>query len=189
MLFDYEVSLGFVNSKAHGTMIANELTGLSDGFESRGEDPVNVAVLTGQVDVPELADVIAKVEPADMSVPRSDRVRAIVGTSVVSHGVDLEGLNVLIMAGLPSTTADYIQATSRSGRTHVGAVITIYDDYQRRESSAFTHFVSTHRLIDVLVEPVPVNRYAHRAAQRTLPSVVMALLWHLARDPSLSPPS
>jgi hypothetical protein len=189
LLFDYEVSLGFVNSKAHGTMIANELISLSDRFESINEDRIRVEVLTGQVDVPKLAEVIAKVEKSTIADPRSDRVRAVVGTSVVSHGVDLERLNVLIMAGLPSTTADYIQATSRSGRTHVGAVITVYDDFQRRESSAFTHFVSTHRLIDVLVEPVPVNRFAHRAAQRTLPSVVMALLWHLARDPSLNPPS
>lgn len=189
LLFDYEVSLGFVNSKAHGTMIANELAALSDRFESEGQDRLIVPVLTGEVSVPELADVITKVERATLATPRSERVRAVVGTSVVSHGVDLERLNVMVMAGLPSTTADYIQATSRAGRTHVGVVVTVYDDFQRRESSAFTHFGSTHRLMDVLVEPVPVNRYAHQAVQRTLPAVVMAILWDLARNQNLSPPS
>lgn len=189
LLFNYEVSLGFVNSKAHGTLIADTITALSDQYASRNEDRVAAVVLTGEVSVPELADAIARIEDARPTEPRVNRLRALVGTSVVSHGVDLDRLNLMVMAGLPSTTADYIQATSRSGRTHVGAVVTVFDDFQRRESSTFTHFISTHRLIDVLVEPVPVNRFAARAARRTVPSLVMALLWDLAREPQYNAPA
>ena len=188
VLFDYEVSLGFVNSKNAGAQISDAISQLSAHLEARGEDRILRRVLTGEVDVPELADAIDLIEDASPTMPRSERLRALVGTSVVSHGVDLERLNLMVMAGLPSTTADYIQATSRSGRTHVGLVVTVYDHYQRRESSSFSHFLSTHRLLDTLVEPVPVNRYADRAIERTLPGVVTALLWDLARDPRFAGP-
>lgn len=188
VLFDYEVSLGFVNSKNAGAQISDALSQLSAQLEARGEDLILRRVLTGEVDVPELADAIDLIEDASPTMPRSERLRALVGTSVVSHGVDLERLNLMVMAGLPSTTADYIQATSRSGRTRVGLVVTVYDHYQRRESSSFSHFLSTHRLLDTLVEPVPVNRYADRAIERTLPGVVTALLWDLARDPRFAGP-
>ena len=189
LLFDYEVSLGFVNSKNAGAQVTDEIVQLSARLEAAGEDRVRNTVLSGEVDVPELAETIDRVEDATLSIPRSDRLRAIVGTSVVSHGVDLERLNVMVMAGLPSTTADYIQATSRSGRTHVGLIVTVYTHFQRREASSFSHFLSAHRLLDILVEPVPVNRYAERAVERTLPAIAAALLWDLARNPRFAGPA
>ena len=39
-----------------------------------------------------------------------------------------------------------------------------------------------------MVEPVPVNKYAENAVSRTLPGIVVALLWDLARDPSFNCP-
>lgn len=189
LLFLYELSLGFVNSKAHGAMIRDEFGGLNADLNHANEDQVTTRVLTSEVPVPELAEVIDLVEDADLSTPRSQRLRAIVGTSVVSHGVDLERLNTMVMAGLPPTTADYIQATSRSGRTHVGLVVTVFDHFSKREASTFTNFLSTHRLLDRLVEPVPVNKYAKNAVVRTLPALVVALLWDLARDPRFSAPN
>ncbi len=182
VLFNYEVSLGFVNSKNAGAQISDAIAQLSAELEARGQDRVLRRVLSGEVDVPELAEVIELIEDAQQATPRSDRLRALVGTSVVSHGVDLERLNLMVMAGLPPTTADYIQATSRSGRTYVGLVATVYDRFSRREASSFSNFLSTHRLLDTQVEPVPVNRFASRAIERTLPGVVTALLWDLARD-------
>jgi hypothetical protein len=121
-------------------------------------------------------------------IPRADRLRALVGTSVVSHGVDLERLNLMTMTGFPATVADYIQASSRAGRTHAGLIVTVFDHYSLREASTFAHFLSTHRFLDRLVEVVPINKYARRAVHRTLPAIVMALLWDLARDSRLNPP-
>jgi hypothetical protein len=188
LLFDYEVSLGYVNSKPHGDQIAEELGRLSDLLEDRGGDRIDLRVLTGQVKIADLAEPIGRIEEEDLAVPRARRLRALVGTSVVSHGVDLERLNVLVMAGLPTTVADYIQATSRSGRTHVGLVVTVFDAYSRRERSTFVNFVSSHRFLERMVEPVPVNKYAYFGADRTLPGIAMALLWDLARRPSLNGP-
>ncbi len=188
LFFNYEVSLAYVNNKSHGDLIEDELARLSRLLEDRGRDRITIRKLTGEVRVTELAEAIERIEDAVLTDPRLDRLRALVGTSVVSHGVDLERLNTMVMAGLPTTVADYIQATSRSGRAHVGLVVTVFDTYQRRERSSFINFMSFHRFLDRLVEPVPVNKFARFGADRTLPGIVMALLWDLCRDPNLEAP-
>ena len=188
LLFDYEVALSYVNSKSHGSKIDEELGQLSDNLENGGFDRLRRVVLTGQVPIPDLSDAIERVQTDRVSTPRSERLRSLVGTSVVSHGVDLDRLNMLIMAGMPTTAADYIQVTARSGRTHAGLVVTVYDPFSRRERSMFTNFPSYHRFLDQMVTPVPVNKYAWFVANRTLPGMAMALFYDLARDPSFSAP-
>lgn len=180
-LFNYEVTLGYVNSKTHGDQIAEEIARLSERLESSGGCKIPFKVLTGEVTVSELAEAINRIEQETLKQPRSERLQALVGTSVISHGVDLERLNIMVLAGLPTTTADYIQSTSRSGRTHAGIVATVFDVFSRRERSTFTHFESFHRFLNRMVEPVPVNKYAFFAASRTLPGIVMALFWDLCR--------
>ena len=189
LLFDYEVSLAYVNSKPAGDAISDELDALSLAFEAAGSDRIERRVLTGAVRLAELAEPITRIEEETLAVPRAERLRALVGTSVVSHGVDLVRLNCLVMTGLPPTTADYIQASSRSGRARVGLIVTVFDPFSRRERSAYGNFLSTHRFLDRMVEPVPVNKYARFGFERTLPGIAMALLWDAARDPSLSPPA
>jgi Helicase conserved C-terminal domain len=188
LLFNYEVSLGYVNSKAHGSKLEEELRALSDTLDHEGRGALQRVVLTGQVSLPELADALDRVQGEQRTLERARRLRALVGTSVVSHGVDLDRLNVLVLAGMPTTAADYIQVTARSGRSHAGLVVTVYDAFARRERSLFSNFASYHRFLDQMVTPVPVNKYAFFVADRTVPGLVLALLHDLARDPSLDPP-
>ncbi|MBO3084099.1 helicase-related protein [Cellulomonas fengjieae] len=188
LLFNYEVSLGYVNSKAHGSKLEEELRSLSSDMEHDGLGAVQHVVLTGQVPIPDLAEAISRVQNETLATDRAERLRAMVGTSVVSHGVDLDRLNVLIMAGMPTTAADYIQVTARSGRTHAGLVVTVYDAFSRRERSLFTNFASYHQFLDQMVTPVPVNKYAYFVASRTVPGLALALLHDLARDPAMNAP-
>lgn len=188
LLFSYEVSLGYVNSKAHGAKLDEELGLLSDELEACGRGAVDRVVLTGQVPIPDLAHAIGRVQGEQRSLEREKRLRALVGTSVVSHGVDLDRLNVLVLAGVPTTAADYIQVTARAGRTHAGLVVTVYDSFNRRERSLFSNFASYHRFLDQMVTPVPVNKYAFFVADRTVPGIALALLHDLAREPALNGP-
>ena len=189
MLFNYELSLAYVNSKIHGDQIADDLRELAQRFVDQDQDDLGMRVLTGDVRIAELAEPISRIEKDTLETPRSDRIRALVGTSVVSHGVDLERLNMLVMSGLPPTVADYIQASSRSGRKHVGLVVTVFDALSKRERSTFVNFNSFHQFLDRMVAPVPVNKYAYFGAERTLPGIVVALLWDLALDPDLEGPA
>ena len=188
LLFNHEASLSYVNTRQHGVLIADDLRKLSSELEEYAGEAFRFTTLTGDVPISELASAIAELEDATLDETRGERLRGIVGTSVVSHGVDLARLNMMVMCGMPPTVADYIQATSRAGRIYVGLVIPVFDDFQRRESSFFTYFESTHMFLERMVEPVPLNRYARHSVDRTLPALAMSLLWDMARDPRFNPP-
>jgi hypothetical protein len=172
-LFNYELSLGYVNSKRDGDAIANKLDAYVKDF---GGDPLVVRFLSGDNTLNEIADVLRVIDEQKATDPRDQRLRANVGTSVVSHGVDLDRLNMLVMNWMPSNIAGYIQATSRSGRTHVGLVISGYDRAKLRDRSMFHYFLPHHRFLQELVAPVPVNRFAKFAIGRTAPGLVCAII-------------
>lgn len=182
MLFDYELALAYVNSKAHGVAILDDLNRVSENLINVGSDRVRSEYLTGETTLGELAAIIAAIQDASGGTSRADRIRAMVGTSVVSHGVDLDRLNFEVLAGMPPSYAHYIQATARAGRSHVGLVIDIFDRANRRETSMYQSFLTTHGALERMVEPVPVNRFASRAVERTLPGIVCALLWDETRN-------
>ena len=182
MLFDYELALAYVNAKAHGVTVQEDLHRLSESLINAGSDGVRSEYLTGETPLGELAGVIAAIQGDTVATPRTDRIRALVGTSVISHGVDLDRLNFEVLAGMPPSYAHYIQATARAGRTHLGLVVSVFDRGNRRETSMYQSFATTHAALERMVEPVPVNRFAARAVERTLPGIVCSLLWDETRN-------
>ena len=56
----------------------------------------------------------------------------ITASSMMSHGVDIDRLNVMIVIGMPLTTAEFIQATARVGRTWPGLVFVIHKIAKKR---------------------------------------------------------
>lgn len=183
-LLDYELTLAYVNSKAHGVTILDDIQRLSEDLHQEGSERVEARYVMGETPLSELASLVAAVQSDSEGVPRAQRVRAMVGTAVVSHGVDLDRLNLEVMVGMPSAYAMYIQAASRAGRRHVGTVISVFDRNNRRETSMYQSFLTTHRALERMVEPVPVNRFATRAVERTLPGIICALLWDETRNPA-----
>jgi hypothetical protein len=172
-LFLYDLSLGYVNRKRDGDDIA---TALSDYENIHGGDELRVAFLSGDSTLTEIAEALREVDEQDAAVPRPQRLRAYVGTSVVSHGVDIDRLNLFVMNWMPAKIADYIQASSRPGRTHVGLVVSGHDRANLRDRSMFHYFLPHHRFLERLVAPVPVNRFAKFGIQRTLPGIVCAII-------------
>ena len=59
---------------------------------------------------------------------------------MISVGVDIPRLGAMIMHGQPRTTAEYIQASSRVGRTHPGIVITAYNHNKSKDRSIYEMF-------------------------------------------------
>jgi hypothetical protein len=81
------------------------------------------------------------------------------------------------MDKFPAETAEYIQASSRSGRKKVGLVTVILPSYNLRAVSIYHRFNEYHQHLDRMVSPVPVNRFAKYAVHRTIAGVVSGLLF------------
>jgi len=103
-------------------------------------------------------------------------LNTITATSMISHGVDIDRFNMMVFFGMPRGTAEYIQSSSRAGRSHPGLVFNVCHPIRERDLSHYHFFEKYHEFLDRLVEPVPVNRWAKNSVQRTHPGLFMGLL-------------
>ncbi len=137
-----------------------------------------VKTLSGEHSLDQVREVIDLVG-RDATLPYSERLKCVVATSIISHGVDLERLNVMAFSGFPGRAADYIQASSRVGRKHVGVVFAVYNPIYNIDRSAYVHFREYHERLYQLVQPVPVNKFSESAIGRTFTGIYSATLLNL----------
>lgn len=168
----YDLSLTYVNRKATG---GNITYGLNQNVSPRLPHALAVEMLTGDNTMTEVGQVIEQIERERHKVEGS-RLDALIATSLISHGVDLERINFLCMVGMPSKYAEYIQASSRAARNHVGLVMVCFKRIDLRERSQYHYFLPNHRYLDRLVEPVSINRFSSFATQRTIPGLIVGML-------------
>jgi hypothetical protein len=95
---------------------------------------------------------------------------------MVSVGVDVQRLGLMVVAGQPKTTAEYIQATSRVGRRHPGLVCTVLNWARPRDMSHYERFAHYHATFYQSVEALSVTPFALRALDRGLSAVFAALV-------------
>jgi hypothetical protein len=86
----------------------------------------------------------------------------------------------MVFNGMPRAMAEYIQASSRIGRTHLGVVFMIFNAVRERDRSHFRYHGKFHEYLDRMVEPVAINRWSRFAVQRTLPGILMGQILQVA---------
>jgi hypothetical protein len=102
-------------------------------------------------------------------------VDVLLATNMLSVGVDVKRLGLMVVAGQPKATAEYIQATGRVGRSFPGLVCTVLNWNRPRDLSHYEHFEHFHATFDAHVEALSVTPFAPRALDRGLSALLVTL--------------
>lgn len=103
-------------------------------------------------------------------------IDVLLATNMISVGVDVKRLGVMVVAGQPKATAEYIQATSRVGRTFPGLVCTVFNWARPRDLSHYETFEHYHTTFYKHVEPLSVTPFSPGSLQRGLAGLLVSLV-------------
>lgn len=174
ILDPYVTSLTYFLASRELDSIRTDIKGdVIPNLERDGYVSINPQDLTGETSTDEVTRVLERLE---QKVAPGKPAEAVLATNMVSHGVDIDRFNAMIFYGMPRQTAEYIQASSRAGRAHVGIVFACLHPARERDQSHYTYFSKYHEFIGQLVEPVAINRWAKFSLRRTMPGLFMAVL-------------
>jgi hypothetical protein len=123
-------------------------------------------------EIPSLLKLLERSFPRDQG---NYPVDVLLATNMISVGVDIDRLGLMVVAGQPKSTSEYIQATSRVGRANPGLVITMYNWLGVRDLSHYERFRSYHDALYRYVEAISVTPYSSRALDRGLRGVLVSM--------------
>jgi hypothetical protein len=179
----HRISLTYVTNKKGGDQIIETLAAQVERDHRLAgivDIPFQTDLISGGVTISEIQDVMRRAEGTTRTgsplQTLDDSLRNVVATSAISHGVDVEKFNAMFFAGLPADIAEYIQASSRVGRTHVGFSMLIPTPHARRDRYVVETHDQFHRFLERMIPPPAVQRWADRAIRRMVPSLLQAYL-------------
>ncbi len=135
----------------------------------------------------------SKARAAGESVPERSQAPfdAVLATSMLQVGVDVPRLGLMLMVGQPKNTAEYIQASSRVGRSAdgPGLVVTLGNWARPRDLAHFEQFRHYHETFYAQVEALSVTPYSVTSIERGLDGVLVsaARVVAAAKPDGLSP--
>jgi hypothetical protein len=99
--------------------------------------------LTSRESTSKVADTKRRLE---LTFHDDDRVDVALATNMISVGLDILRLGLMVVAGQPKMSSEYIQATSRVGRDpeRPGLVVTLMNMHRPRDRSHYERFAAWH---------------------------------------------
>jgi len=184
-LDQYEICLNYVLTKKAGDQMAESLDAQIGNYLREDGYPQLVSeVLSGGTTSEKITEVMEKIEKTDLDEPDTwKRIRSVVATSMISHGVDVERFNFITFFGMPRMTSEYIQASSRVGRRFPGIVFVCFAPARERDRSHYHLFNKYHEYLERLVEATAINRWSRFSIEKTIPGVVLGYIFNeLAKE-------
>lgn len=171
ILKDYELMLCYNLVKLEGDAINQSINTMVNPRLKREQfDEINIQSLTGDVTFGDVIETLSII----LNSETKKKIDLITATSMISHGVDIDVMNFMVFRGMPRNNAEYIQASSRIGRKYPALSFIVFNHTRERDQSYYLYFAKFHEFKDMLVEPVPINRWAKFSIHRTLPGIFCA---------------
>lgn len=183
IVFYYEVALTYVLTRKGSDQVAEAIESrvkrdLAEGAPIAGE--LRIETFNGSVPMGEMIETLKGIERADPSRPPNERVRGVVATNIIGHGVDVDRFNAIIFAGFTRLVAEYIQASARVGRRVPGLSVFVATPQSERDRGIYVRFGKFHQYLDRLVDPSALNRWPAKALERTVPGLLAGYLMGIA---------
>ena len=177
------ISLTYVTNKKGGDQVIDafrEDVAKVHKRHGRTMAQFHTRLISGGIDVAEIQEIMRQADGGLKSgddFPELDHsLRNIVATSAISHGVDVDKFNAMFFAGMPNDIAEFIQASSRIGRTHVGFSLLVPTPQARRDRYIVETHDVFHRFLERMIAPPAITRWAATAHDRVLTSLFQAWL-------------
>jgi len=175
----FRISLTYVTNKKGGDQVIDALSGEAPKLHVAAglpETHIRTDLISGGVDVKAIQNIMRVASGTVKPDGLQDSLRNIVATSAISHGVDVDKFNAMFFAGIPTDIAEYIQASSRVGRKHVGFSLLIPIPQRRRDRYIVEVHDIFHRFLERMIAPAAIERWADNALKRVVPSLFQAWL-------------
>ena len=118
----------------------------------------------------------------EVRYPEKSAYSYVLSSNMLSVGIDIARLGLMTVYGQPKSTAEYIRATSRVGRSNPGLVITLLHMMRARDKGHFERFKAYHQTLNRMVEPTSAAPYASRTLEKALRAVFVILVRHRISD-------
>lgn len=183
LIFLYELALTYVLTRKGSDQVAEAIESrvrreLQDTCPAHGD--LLLEMFNGGVDVSHMIATMDELKAMTSTGDPGARVRGVVTTNIIGHGVDVDRFNVIVFAGFTRLVAEYIQASARVGRRFPGLSLFVPTPQSERDRSIFGRFAKFHQYLDRLVDPAAVTRWPIPAMRRTLPGLLCGYLMGVA---------
>lgn len=185
-LVGYFNSMGELGSMRH--MVDDDINNRIWRMDQRGlakrSRPL-VRELNSRISSADIPTVLSELDRIFVPVNKEERtagkktekpIDILLATNMISVGVDIKRLGLMVVTGQPKTTAEYIQATSRVGRSFPGLVCIVYNWMRPRDLSHYEQFEYYHATFYQQVEALSVTPFAPRALDRGLAALLTSIV-------------
>jgi CBS domain-containing protein len=168
---------------AYGSTL-RDVEAVARSFESQMKlVNINAVTLTGKTPLQDVREALKRLREPEVEF--DSRIHLVAASSMLSHGVDIDRLNIMVMLGLPLSTAEFIQTTSRVGRKYPGLIYVLHKMGRERDAGVFRTFPTFIQHADRMIDPIPITGKSRRVLELTFPGILMGRIYGIHEPDSL----